>query len=169
MHAAPNASLSGFALSQLQRSARASKGLADACTPLSPTLGTALSLSSFQFSKMALRAEPSAAVTGSVAPSTLPRKSSQLQVHGGAHDHVTMKQQVAQARLTWREKKSARSPELSGRPLDRVPSNRRRWGGEHGTHRHVEAVDDKHLWCKLSAVEASSELWVQRKMVTSTA
>ena len=64
------------------RSASASNGLALACTPLSPTFGSPLRSRDFQFEKITFRSEPSAAVAGSVAPSTLPRKSSQLSFLG---------------------------------------------------------------------------------------
>ena len=74
--ALPKASSSSLAPIQFRRSARASKGDADACTPLSPTLGSDLRPSDFHWAKIVLRSEPSAAVAGSVAPSTLPRKSS---------------------------------------------------------------------------------------------
>ena len=74
--ALPKSSPSSVAPIQLSRSASASNGDADACTPLSPTFGSLLSPSDFQLLKISRRSEPSSAVAGSVAPSTLPRKSS---------------------------------------------------------------------------------------------
>merc|ERR1712085_21500 len=75
--ALPKLSPVNEAPSQLERSANASKGLADACTPLSPVLGSALSLRFSQSLKTRLRKEPSSAVLGSVPPSTLDLKSAQ--------------------------------------------------------------------------------------------
>merc|ERR1712127_155680 len=75
--ALPKGSLDSEAPSQLTRSAKASKGLAEAWTPLSPVLGSDLNLSDVQLLKMVLRNDPGAAVFGSVPPSTLPRKSAQ--------------------------------------------------------------------------------------------
>eukprot|EP00966_Prymnesium_polylepis_P050570 1170579-Prymnesium_polylepis.1 len=66
--ALPNASSSSCRPFQLRRSARASKGLALACTPLSPTLGSDFSPSPFQSVKMALRSEPSVAARERGAP-----------------------------------------------------------------------------------------------------
>ena len=80
--ALPNASVSSVAPSQFRRSAIASKGEAEACTPLSPTLGSDLRPSAFHVLKISLRSAPSVASLGSVAPSTLPRKSSQDSLAG---------------------------------------------------------------------------------------
>merc|ERR1712100_376901 len=60
---------------QLLRSAKASNGLAEACTPLSPTLGSDFKPRSFHLARTCPRRESAGASAGSVGPSNLPRKS----------------------------------------------------------------------------------------------
>ena len=64
--------------SQLARSARASNGLAEACTPLFPMLSSAARTNPFQPLNTAKRRDVGQAVFGSVPPKTFPRKSSHL-------------------------------------------------------------------------------------------
>eukprot|EP00966_Prymnesium_polylepis_P158616 3666404-Prymnesium_polylepis.1 len=80
--ALPNGSSAIVPASQLVRSARPSKGDADACTALSPPLHGALSPSSFHCAAMMPRSESAGASFGSVGPSNLPRKSSHGSVAG---------------------------------------------------------------------------------------
>mmetsp|Transcript_18403 Transcript_18403/g.30517 ORF Transcript_18403/g.30517 Transcript_18403/m.30517 type:complete len:205 (+) Transcript_18403:1911-2525(+) len=84
--ALPNSSLGSLAPTQFIRSASASNGEALACTPLSPTLGSLFSPRACHCSKIWRLREPASAAVGSVAPNTLPRKSSQDSV---AESHST--------------------------------------------------------------------------------
>jgi len=68
-------SVSSEAPSQLSRSTSASNGLAEPCTPLSPTSGFATRPSAAQSCMICQRIEPTLARSGSVAPSTSPRNS----------------------------------------------------------------------------------------------
>jgi hypothetical protein len=43
-------------------------------------------------------------------------------------------------------------------PLHGVPAQLRRRRREHAPHRHVKAVDDKHVWRDLAAVKAAPKL-----------
>jgi len=72
---APVGSSSRVTPSQFIRSAMPSNALALACTPLSPVVGRLFSPSASQRWQISRRIEPSAAASGSVAPSTDPRNS----------------------------------------------------------------------------------------------
>mmetsp|Transcript_37195 Transcript_37195/g.115576 ORF Transcript_37195/g.115576 Transcript_37195/m.115576 type:complete len:217 (-) Transcript_37195:810-1460(-) len=67
---------------QFVRSAMASKGLAEACTPLSPVSGALDRPKSTQMLWMTLRREPCSASLGLVAPRILARKSAQESCRG---------------------------------------------------------------------------------------
>mmetsp|Transcript_48503 Transcript_48503/g.128101 ORF Transcript_48503/g.128101 Transcript_48503/m.128101 type:complete len:206 (-) Transcript_48503:198-815(-) len=80
--ACPKGSWATCKPSQLTLSASPSKGLAEACSPLSPVSGQLLSPSSSQRWRIALRIEDFSASAGFVAPTTFARKSAQESLAG---------------------------------------------------------------------------------------
>lgn len=75
-------SFSSGIFSQFARSPSPSSGEAEACTPLSPVVGSVLRPSSFQSDMIIPRIDSAGAEAGSVGPKTLPRKSAHGSLRG---------------------------------------------------------------------------------------